>query len=207
MGDACADAIHAADPEALVSASVFTFAAVGRQGPGTWSKDQTKDMRVPARPLALLESSLDFVDLHLYAGKSKTESIAQHLQRDLASVEISALAAKAKSLGKPILVGESGVAAHFTRRGPDWQTIHHDVGVELLREYHNALATHPFAGVLHWHFGSPDSTAQDEYPALVLFPQYGEALKSSRNAQPLGGILFWKLRENMSRGVLSWHMK
>lgn len=164
-----------------MSASVFTFAAVGRQGPGSWSKDQTKDMRVPARPLALLGSSLDFVDIHLYAGKSETESIAQHLQRDLDSVEMSAISVEAKHLGKPILVGESGVAAHFTRRGPDWQTIHHDVGVELLGEYHNALATYPFAGVLHWHYGNPDSAAQDEYPALVLFPQYGEALKSSRN--------------------------
>jgi hypothetical protein len=163
---ACADAIHAADPEALVSASVFTFAAVGRQGPGTWSKDQTKDMRIPARPRALLESSLDFVDLHLYAGKSKTESLAQHFQRDLASVEMPALTTEARRLGKPILVGESGVAAHFMRRGPDWQTIHHDEGVILLGEYHGALATHPFAGVLHWHFGNPDSAAQDEYPAL-----------------------------------------
>lgn len=180
---ACADAIHAVDPEAVVSTSVFTFAAVGRQGPGTWSKDQTKDMRVPARPLALLESSLDFVDIHLYAGKSETESIAQHLQRDLASVEMPSLVAEAKRLGKPLLVGESGVAAHFTRRGPDWQTIHHDIGVELLGEYHKALAVHPFVGVLHWHYGSPDSTAQDEYPALVLFPQYGEVLRTTWKAQ------------------------
>ncbi len=175
---ACADAIHAADKQALVSASVFTFAAVGRQGPGTWSKDQTKDMRVPARPLALLDSSLDFVDIHLYAAKSKTETIAQHLQRDLDSAELTLLAAQAKRLGKPILVGESGVAAHHMRRGPDWQNIPHDVGVNLLREFHQALGAHAFAGVLHWHYGSPDSTAKDEFPALFLFPQYGEAIKT-----------------------------
>lgn len=181
--NACAEAIHAADPQALVSASVFTFAAVGRQGPGTGSKDRTKDARVPARPLALLDTGLDFVDIHLYACKSKSETIAQHLQRDLASVEMPLLAAEARRLGKPILIGESGVAAHYMRRGPDWQTIPHDVGVALLREFHHALAAHSFAGVLHWHYGSPDSTAKDEFPALHLFPQYGEVLGTTQTAQ------------------------
>lgn len=175
---ACADPIHAADPEALVSASIFTFAAVGREGPGTWSKDFTKDMRTPVRPLALLESSLDFVDLHLYAGRSKTRNITQHLQHDLASVELPALVAAAKRLSKPILIGESGIGAHVTRRGPDWKTIRHEASQALLREFHQALAPHPFAGLLHWHYGSPDSTAEDDYPALSLFPQYGEVLKS-----------------------------
>lgn len=178
--NASADAIHAVDPEALVSASVFTFQAVGRQGLGTWSKDQTNDMRIPARPLVLLESRLDFVDIHIYAGQSESESIAQHLKRDLDSVEISHLAREARRLGKPILIGESGVAARHMRRGPDWQTIPHETGVNLLREFHQALSTFSFAGVLHWHYGSPDSTAQDEHPAMVLFPQYADAIRVDR---------------------------
>ena len=178
--NACADAIHAVDPETLVSASVFTFHAVGRQGPGTWAKDQTKDTRIPARPRAFLASRLDFVDIHIYAGQSESESIAQHLKRDLDSVEISHLTREARRLGKPILVGESGVAARHMRRGPDWQTIPHESGVNLLREFHQALTTFSFAGVLHWHYGSPDSTAQDEHPALHLFPQYAEAIRTHR---------------------------
>ena len=178
--NACADAIHAVDPEALVSASVFTFQAVGRQGPGTWSKDQTNDMRIPARPLALLESRLDFVDIHIYAGQSESESIAQHIKRDLDSVEISHLAREARRLVKPILIGESGIAARHMRRGPDWQTIPHETGVNLLCEFHQALSPFSFAGVLHWHYGSPDSTAQDEHPALHLFPQYAEAIRTHR---------------------------
>ena len=177
---ACAEAIHAADPEALVSASLFTFAAVGRQGPGTWSKDSTKDNRVPARPLALLETSLDYVDLHIYAGRTNRRNITQHLEHNLASVELPALIAKAQSLGKPILIGESGIGAHVTRRGPDWRTIRHEASQALLREFHLALAPQPFAGLLHWHYGSPDSTEQDDYPALTLFPQYGEVLKAFR---------------------------
>jgi len=130
---------------------------------------------IPARPLALLESQLDFVDIHIYAGQSESESIAQHLKRDLDSVEISHLTREAHRLGKPILIGESGVAARHMRCGPDWQMIPHETGVNLLREFHQALSPFSFAGVLHWHYGSPDSTAQDEYPALVLFPQYLEA--------------------------------
>jgi sialate O-acetylesterase len=175
----CADAIHVADPKALVSASVFTFAAVGRQGPGTSSTDQTKDMRVPARPRVLLQTSIDFVDLHIYASRSA----AEHLERVLASVEMPLLGEEARRLGKPILIGESGVAAPYMRRSPVWKTIHHDIGVELLREFHQALAAYPFSGVLHWHYGNPDSTEKDEFPAMWLFPQYGEALRATRETR------------------------
>jgi Cellulase (glycosyl hydrolase family 5) len=176
--NACADAIHAADAEALVSTSVFTFAAVGRVGPQSASMDRTKDNRVPARPLALLDTRLDFVDLHLYGGKTATQSVTQRIEHDLRSIEIAAVTTESQRCGKPILIGESGVAAHFMRRGPEWQTIHHDVGHGLFSEFHRALAGHPFAGVLHWHYGSPDSTAKDEHPALLLFPEYGERLKA-----------------------------
>ena len=78
------------------------------------------------------------------------------------------------------VVGESGIGVHVTRRGPDWQTIRHEANQALLREFHLALAPQPFAGLLHWHYGSPDSTEQDDYPALTLFPQYGEVLKAFR---------------------------
>ena len=93
---------------------------------------------------------------------------------------MSHLAREARRLGKPILIGESGVAARHMRRGPDWQTIPNETGVNLLREFHQALSPFSFAGVLHWHYGSPDSTAQDEHPALHLFPQYAEAIRPDR---------------------------
>ena len=175
----CAAEIRRADPEALVSASVFAFSAVGRTGPGTLSRDRTKDVRIPARPLALLQSGLDFVDIHVYGGKTKTESVSQQLQRTIDSVEMAALHTESKRTGKPLLVGETGVAAHYLRQPPNWQEIHHDQGVEQLREHLEGLRGTGFAGALLWHYGNPDSTVQDEYPALKLFPQYADALSTA----------------------------
>lgn len=170
----CAAEIHRVDPEALVSASAFAYSAVGRIGPGTLSRDQTKDVRIPARPLALLRSGLDFVDIHIYGGKTKTESVRQQFQRTLESVEIPALLFESKTAGKPLLAGETGVAAHYLRRPPNWQEIPHDEGVEQLRELSKGLRAAGFAGALLWHYGNPDSSVNDEFPALKLFPQYGE---------------------------------
>jgi hypothetical protein len=178
--NAISTVIHEADPDALVSASLYTYAAVGRKGPGTWSKDETKDMRVPARPMALLNSKLDFIDLHIYAGKSERETITQHLAHDLASSEIDILKKEAERLKKPILVGECGVRSGLTRRGPVWTDIHHDVGVELIKEFHTGLASYSFDGVLHWHYGNKESGLGAEFPALKLFPQYLEALSIAR---------------------------
>lgn len=192
---ACAEEIRRTDPEALVSASVFTFAAVGRKGPTNLSSDQTKDARIPARPLALLRSGLDFVDIHLYAARNKSESVLAHLHRDLESVEFAEVVKEANSTGKPLLVGETGVAAHFLRQPPNWKQIHHDQGVLLLKEQLTGLRAAGFAGVLLWHYGNADSHDGEEYAPVRLLPQYGEVLQNtwhlpSENAPPESGLFF-----------------
>jgi hypothetical protein len=171
-----AEAIHRADPDALVGTGVFAFNAVGRTGPGTLSTDQTKDNRIPARPLALLRSKLDYLDVHLYAWRSPAQSVAAHLDRDLASIEWEALQAAARQAGKPILCGESGVFANYLRSPPAW-AIDHALGLACHREHQQALAAKGLAGTLYWHYGNPDTTANDESPALSLFPAYAQALR------------------------------
>lgn len=174
--DLGAEAIHRADPEALVSTGVFTFAAVGRNGPGTLATDQTKDERIPARPLALLRSKLDYLDLHLYAWRAADVGVAVHLERNLRSVEWEALRTAAREAGKPILCGESGLFANYLRSPPAW-AIDHTLGLACHREHQQALAAKGLAGTLYWHYGNPDSTANDENPALTLFPAYVQVLK------------------------------
>ena len=173
-----AGAIHGADPQALVSASVFTFAAVGRGGPGTLSKDKTGDNRIPARPLALLRSGLDYVDMHSYAWRTDAEGVTSFLDKNLASDEWPTLSAQGRQVGKPILVGEAGVFANYLRKPPDWK-IDHALGVACLREHLQGLKAHGLAGVLYWPYGSPDSTPNDETPALALFPQYVPVLQET----------------------------
>jgi len=173
----CADAIHQADPEALVSTGVFTFAAVGRGGPGTLSKDATADERVPARPLALLGSKLDYVDIHLYAWRTPEEGVSQYLKRNLRSVEWEAVRERARELGKPLTCGECGVFANYLRSAPNWRAINHELGAQCFREHVAGLKAHGLAGALYWSYGNPDSTAGDENPALTFHPQYGRILK------------------------------
>jgi hypothetical protein len=176
---ACADAIHEADPQALVSASVFTFEAVGRGGPGTLSRDKTGDARVPAAPRALLGSRLDFIDIHLYAHRGPIDRVRADVTQTLESVEFTDVLREARRLGKPILAGEVGVSAGATRRPPDWQVIHHDVGESLFEELVAATREEGFAGALFWHYGNPDSQPGDEYPAVQLHPGYGARLRAA----------------------------
>ncbi len=180
----CADAIHEADPEALVSAGVFSFAAVGRGGPGTLSTDTTGDERVPARPLALLRSRLDYVDVHLYAWRTAEQSVSQHLDRDLDSVEWDEVQAKARELGKPLMCGECGVFANYLRAAPNWQEINHELGAQCFREQVAGLKERGLAGALYWSYGNPDSTAGDENPSLTFHPQYGRILRETWATQP-----------------------
>ncbi len=175
--DCCADAIHEADPEALVSTGVFSFAAVGRGGPGTRSQDETGDGRIPARPLALLRSKLDYIDIHLYAWRKEDRSVTQFLERDLKSVEWETLQAAAQEAGKPVMCGECGVFANYLRRPPNWKLIDHDLGLKCFREHATGVRSHGLAGALYWPYGNPDSTPGDENPPLLHHPDYGRVLR------------------------------
>lgn len=172
--NALTEAVRKADPEALVGAPVYTFAAVGRTGPGTLSKDTTKDPRIPARPMALLKTGIDYLDIHLYAWKSDTETVGDFLARSLASDEFDQLQSEAREAGKPIVSGEIGVFAHYLRK-PDL-TIDHTLGVQCLREHLTGINQRGIAGVLYWPYGNPDSKPGDETPPIVLFPQYADVL-------------------------------
>lgn len=177
--DCCAVAIRKADPEALVSTGLFSFAAVGRGGPGTRSQDQTADERIPGRPLALLRSTLDYLDLHLYAWRTPEKSVAWHLERNLDSSEWDAVRSAARELGKPLISGECGLFANYLRSAPNWQEINHELGAECFREHVEGMGRAGLAGALYWSYGNPDSTAGDENPVLTFHPQYGRILREA----------------------------
>lgn len=172
----CTDAIHHADKEALVSAGVFTFHAIGRNRPGSLSQDHTSDTRVPARPMALVRSKLDYLDIHLYAWMTETEDVAEYFTHSLESVEWDKLTTTAQKAGKPIMAGETGVCANYLRKPPEW-TINHELGVKCFREQLSLMKNEKLAGVLFWSYGNPDSTLNDEFPAISLFPQYMKVMK------------------------------
>ncbi|MHB0998736.1 MAG: cellulase family glycosylhydrolase [Armatimonadota bacterium] len=174
--DICTDAIHRTDKDALVSAGVFTYYAIGREKPGTLSKDKTGDTRIPARPMALLRSRLDYLDIHLYAWKTETEDVDDYLAHNLASVEWDRLTVAARKAGKPIMSGETGVCAQYLRQPPEW-TINHDLGVDCFRKQQIGMKNRQISGVLYWHYGNPDSKLNDDFPSLSLFPQYMKVMQ------------------------------
>ena len=141
-----ADAIHEAHPSALVSASVFTYAAVGRSGPGDFTvKEAGWQNRIPFRPLAILGSKADFLDLHFYA------SSVLAFEQDLATVEYNAVHRRARELGKPLFVGEFGV---FKRAFPDIESAAVWMGT-LASEF----SRQGFSGWLYWTY---DTHEQDK---------------------------------------------
>jgi hypothetical protein len=141
-----AEVIHAAHPGALVSASVFTYAAVGRDGPDDFRVEKAGwKNRVPFRPLALARSKADFIDLHFYA-----ES-AEAWERDLRSVEFDEVRRTARELGKPLFVGEFGA---FKNK---FQTV--EPAAAWMGEWSRQLTPRGFAGWLYWTY---DTSEQPE---------------------------------------------
>jgi hypothetical protein len=143
--DACVEAIRQVDPEMLVSVNVFTFRAVGRTGPGDILGANTRDRRFPARPLALVETRLDYLDIHFYPFSEKT------LPADLESIEFAALAPAAERAGKPLIMGEFGAFKN------NWKTI--DQAENAMRSHLRAVLKLGFTGFLYWTY---DTDEQNE---------------------------------------------
>jgi hypothetical protein len=182
----CAGAIRVADPEALVSAGVFSFKAVDRTGPGADSSS-TGNIRCPARLTALLRADLNYLDLHLYAEKYPTIGILQHLEEDLLSVEWKQLSKAAKKAGKPIFAGESGIfAEHY--RNLARNEFDNELAVSGYRQLVTRLKELGFAGTLYWFYGNPDNAQIARHPPMKHNPQYGSILVESPrwNAAVLG---------------------
>jgi len=142
--DACRQAIRQVDPEALVSTNVFTFRAVGRSGPGRLRRDQSKDPRFPARPLALAETSLDYLDIHFYPFDDHT------LDRDLESIEFEALKAACAKAGKPLVMGEFGAFKSPYKTLPD--------AAAAMQRHLRRVHRLGFVGFLYWTY---DTDEQD----------------------------------------------
>ena len=98
--NAVAAAVRAIDADALVSASVFTYGAVGRPGPSGLPAGQSPDPRFPARPYILgVYSTLSFLDFHVYPRPG-----SYSLDGDLATSEYGSI----DRTTRPIFLGEFG---------------------------------------------------------------------------------------------------
>lgn len=142
LADACVEAVRRVDPEAMISADVFTFAAVGRTGPSRLTQDRSPDPRFPARPLALAQTNLSYLDIHLYSTDEAS------LERDLKSVEWEAVREACRRAGKPILMGECGV---FKGAAPTAEQ-----AADLLTKHIRRVLERGFVGFLHWTYDTDE---------------------------------------------------
>jgi len=146
----CSDAVKAADPEAMVSASVFDFKGIGRMsGPGRAREQKSKqalsDARIPARPLAIAKSKADYVDVHTYMYLGPTGADLDYEAKLLLnSIEYNALVEQCRKNGKPLLAGEFGVTRRIIKTP--------ELAGERIVEQVNLLAGYGFAGYLLWTF-------------------------------------------------------
>jgi hypothetical protein len=101
------DAVHTADPRALVTMGAFTYGAVGKPGPNGLpvhcerNCPPTVDYRYPVRPASLTTwSRLSFLDLHVYP-VDQPGNAPYTLTHDLATIEWA-------SVRGPVVLGEFG---------------------------------------------------------------------------------------------------
>lgn len=159
--NAVAAAIRAIDPAAMVSASVFTYKAVGMpypqgipqygSGPG-----QVLDAREPARPDSLRGfSTLSYTDIHMYSSGS-----SYNMYNDLYSSEFWSM----NRTTKPFLLGEFG---QFKSAWPNQQQ-----GAMAMGQFRDLAYQYGFAGSLFWTW---DANQQSFYnsadPVINGVPQ------------------------------------
>ncbi len=145
--DQMAEAIRSEIPEALINANVFTYHAVGREGPGDFHQDAAGwRNRYPFRPTALLRSKADIIDLHFYSDSDDA------LAKDLASVEHEELLKRLhETPGKALLVGEFGA---FKSRFPE---------LPAAAQWMSVLAAKfPALGFRGWLYWTYDTDEQEE---------------------------------------------
>jgi autotransporter-associated beta strand protein len=102
-------------PTTLINANVFTYHAVKRSGPGDFAVTGVawKD-RFPFRPLAMAQSEVDLIDIHLYGNGM------EHTTADLTSIEWADTYAVGVANNKAFLVGEFGAMhANFPADQPE----------------------------------------------------------------------------------------
>jgi hypothetical protein len=137
--DACVEAVKAVDRQAMVSVNVFSFAAVGRSGPAAWRSDRTGDRRSPVRPLALVRSKADYIDIHFYPFGPDT------LDRDLKSIEWPALSRQATQAGKPLIMGEFGAFKRDEYPTPE-------AAADAMASHLDRIEQLGFSGWLYWTY-------------------------------------------------------
>lgn len=102
--DAMTEAVRQVLPDTLINANIFTYHAVGQKGPSDFkSETEAWKNRYPFRPLALVKSQANLIDLHLYP------SSRDELKADLESIEMTELRTQSKKHGKAIIAGEVGL--------------------------------------------------------------------------------------------------
>jgi hypothetical protein len=144
--NAVVDAVHAVDPELLVTTGLFTYRAVGKtvDGFATHCAKDCDDLRYryPGRPASLATwSRLSFLDIHLYP-----DGGGYTVAADLASSEWAWVKGTA-------IVGEYG--AFKDVYGGDIVT-----AAYAMRDLQVTTCQDGFAGWLFWTFDTTDSPAQ-----------------------------------------------
>lgn len=141
--------VRAADPLTMVSASVFTYAAVGLSGPNGLAPDARADKWFPARPITLrLYSTLDYTDLHLYPLGSAYQGVTlpAGLAADLQSSEFPSM----NKTSRPLFMGEFGA---FKSKYPSIIDAALAMGT-----FRDAAYAQGFAGSLFWTWNNLNQT-------------------------------------------------
>jgi hypothetical protein len=179
----CVDSLRSVDAQALVTDSVFFFGHVGRHsGPGKiWDQVASggiKDGRVPARPLAIVGSKADFIQVHTYLNPQGQglEALEQRASELFASIEFEDLKKALISSGKPLFCGEFGLDERWLQDPAQGPT-------EILRQV-NMLAAMGFSGYLLWTYSTPEP---DRW--LNATADQGKILKAMAANRPTWGSL------------------
>lgn len=139
----CMTALHSVDPDAMGTAGIFTFKAVGLAGPNGVHQ-AGPEYRYPARPNTLaLYSNLSYLDIHLYPHGPGTAEI----DIELNSSEFSTI----PTSNKPLVLGEFGAVKSFFNNNISTAAYNMRYDKDYCRDHKN------FKGWMFWTWDSNQS--------------------------------------------------
>ena len=145
--DTLAEAVRAAHPAAPIWVGVFTYNAVGKPGPDDFRIDSAAwKNRLPFRPLAILRSQANVLDLHFYCTNESD------LLNDLKSIEFKRVQSEARTRGVVMMVGEFGAF-----KGGSFTTA--NAVSEWMATQSSLFGRLGFAGWLYWTYDTHEQDA------------------------------------------------
>ena len=147
-------AIQLVDPEMLITEGTYSMLAVGKNydtAKGIRTIAGITDTRVPMTAIELLQTDIDFLDMHVYR-YGQTGTADEVFDKNFVNMQLDTTEAKTLMETKPVVMAEYGAFSS------DYQEIDIESGMNFAKGLRDSAMEHGFAGAAYWTIDTFEQT-------------------------------------------------